>query len=787
MSGSIFKFDKEEVRRAIELLHAGEELFEIRIINGNYNASGYFTSYVKAIRALNSFQAGYNKREIAEKANVFITLNPINMDCYSRKQHDKLMESVKPTTRDDEIVALHWLLIDLDPKRISGVSSSDKEQKKTVQKAKEIYQFLRKRGWKEPIRATSGNGTHLVYRFDCPNTPEYTDLWEKTLKILHHKFSDNNVEIDTTVFNPARICKLWGTKAQKGADTPQRPHRMSHIWETTPTHIEINDIALMKSLVDELSILTEDSFLSDSSNITIHTQAFPLSPSPSAPKKKDSPAFIFDLPEFIKKHEIPVKNTEMLGDGSTMYILEHCLFDESHTGKDAAIIRKPDGKICYHCFHAHCANKHWKDVRLLFEPDAYTKEQRKINNSPYNADGTGTLTIQNLETYLQKKHYTITYDEILRDYILTGFHGESLEHLKETAPDLICDDLQFELKHCNQAKIARFLTIIATRNKVNPIRTMIENAVWDGVDRLEQVYSMFGIDEKDTMSRVLFKKWSMQAIAGLYNSYENPFSLDIVLVFQGAQGIAKTRFFEHLSMNQRYFGEGYTVDTRNKDDVIQVTSNWLVELGEIGSTMRKDMDSLKAFITKSMDEFRTPYGKSALKYPRRTSFVGTVNDEKYLIDETGNRRFATISIKEGISLDYATQIVTFDSLQFWAQIYSIVQEELKKGATIGGCFRLTEQERADLEKRNSEFVKPLKGEEEVLDILTKFDRMNPNFVEYKLVTVTEFKDMHSSLSRYSSVQIGRVLAKLGFPEQLTKINGQKLRLRKLPYPKSSNV
>ncbi|MDE5885776.1 MAG: hypothetical protein K2H29_11970 [Oscillospiraceae bacterium] len=429
--------------------------------------------------------------------------------------------------------------------------------------------------------------------------------------------------------------------------------------------------------------------------------------------------------------------------------------------------------------------KHYtlKAVPKTVRPTKRTTKARKKFLSNYDVDRTGSLTIENLTAYLGQKGYTVTYDEILRDYIFTGFQGESQEHLKENAPDLIYNELQFELSGCNSTKIAKFLNIIATRNKVNPIRTMIENTAWDGKDRLEEIYTMFGIDEADTMSRTLFRKWSMQAIAGLYNKYESPFSLDIVLVFQGAQGIAKTRFFEHLAMNHQYFGEGYTIDTRNKDDIIQVTSNWIVELGEIGSTMRKDIDSLKAFLTKSMDEYRAPYGRTPLKYPRRTSFVGTVNDEKYLIDETGNRRFATIPIKEGISLNYETQIVPFDSLQFWAQIYSIVQAEIESGETIGGCFRLSDDEKVELERRNLEFTKPLKGETEVLDILERIERMNPNKIEYRYVTTTEFKNEYSELMRYSTIQIGRVLAKLGIPEIKKKQHGQVIRLRELPFIK----
>ena len=414
--------------------------------------------------------------------------------------------------------------------------------------------------------------------------------------------------------------------------------------------------------------------------------------------------------------------------------------------------------------------------------DSQEAKENKRYVSPYDADGTGTLTIKNLKAYMEAKGYRVYYDEISRRFVYDGFKGKSKLHIEEIAPVLIYDELQFELKKCSVDKIDMLMRTIATDTRVNPILNMIRNAVWDGTDRLEQVYQMFGIDETDTMSRTLLKKWCMQAIAALYNRDENPFSLDIVLVFQGAQGIAKTRFFEHLAMNPMYFGEGYTIDTRNKDSIIEATSNWIVELGEIGSTMRKDMDSLKAFLTKSMDEYRQPFGKKSLKYPRRTVFVGTVNDEKYLIDETGNRRFATIQIKEGISLDYETQIATFDSLQFWAQIYEIVQAEVECGATVGGCFRLTASEREQLEERNKEFTKELKGETEVIDILAMFDNPKNNMqVEYRLATITEFCDYHPRLNKYSSVQIGKVFNKLGFKTVIKKTGGITTRLKMLPF------
>ena len=82
----------------------------------------------------------------------------------------------------------------------------------------------------------------------------------------------------------------------------------------------------------------------------------------------------------------------------------------------------------------------------------------------------------------------------------------------------------------------------------------------------------------------------MQTVCALFNVIECPFSLDIILIFKGRQGIGKTRFFEKLALKSQFFGEGICLDPRDKDSVMQATSKWISELGEIGSTMRKDMD-----------------------------------------------------------------------------------------------------------------------------------------------------------------------------------------------------
>ncbi len=381
--------------------------------------------------------------------------------------------------------------------------------------------------------------------------------------------------------------------------------------------------------------------------------------------------------------------------------------------------------------------------------------------------------------FLEKQGYSIRYNQITHNFEFFGFgKNESQEHLAENVPTILQDQLKLIYTHVTVQTIMNYITLYATRNRYNPVLSAIQSIKWDGLDRVGQIYDIFKIPadtEEGIYSRIFIFKWLKQCVCGLFNDIDNPFSLDIILVFQGKQGIGKTRFFEMLALNSKFFGEGICLDPRDKDSVMQATSKWISELGEIGSTMRKDMDSVKAFLSKSTDEYRTPYGKSSLHYPRMTSFVGTVNDEQFLIDQTGNRRFVTIPLPSDLVIDYNTKIKPFDALQLWSQIYELVRNEDK-----ASCFRLSEDEKRYLEKRNSAFVKPMKGECEVLDVLVEQQTQEKNYIcTTKEMTVSEFIQ-HNNL-KYDANVVGKVLKKYCYVPVKKRINGIVTQVIKLPY------
>ena len=349
------KINKGKIRRAVEILKPEGELFEVRIIStvSKDTYSGYFTDADTLISELEKLNCA--------DANVFFTLNFVKSGCYSRIQHDRFIKYCKNTTSDKDIEAYQYLLIDLDPIRPAGISSSKTELMFAKEKAKEVYEYLKEQGFKEPVKALSGNGVHLLYRIYLNNTPENTDLVKSVLESLARSFNDVNVNIDTTVYNPSRICKLYGTLAVKGADTPDRPHRFASI--TNPENKPVlNDAYLLKDLLHE-------------ENAYIHNAEVPS----GTKNEKSTSGKGFDLESWLDKYGIAYSEKSESKDG-TKYILEHCPFDPSHAGKDACVFLDTNGSIGFKCLHNSCSDKKWKDMRLLFEPDAYTKQKAQTQN-----------------------------------------------------------------------------------------------------------------------------------------------------------------------------------------------------------------------------------------------------------------------------------------------------------------------------------------------------------------------------------------------------------------------
>lgn len=160
----------------------------------------------------------------------YFTLNPLNPALLARAANRvRRADERDSLTPDSEVLCRRWLPIDVDPRRPSGVSSTEPEHAAAQARALDIREWLRGQGWSAPLYADSGNGAHLVYPIDLPAANG--GLVERVLKSLAFRFDDDTICIDQAVSNPSRIWKLYGTPVRKGDHVPERPHRLARLLE----------------------------------------------------------------------------------------------------------------------------------------------------------------------------------------------------------------------------------------------------------------------------------------------------------------------------------------------------------------------------------------------------------------------------------------------------------------------------------------------------------------------------------------------------------------------------
>ena len=366
--------------------------------------------------------------------------------------------------------------------------------------------------------------------------------------------------------------------------------------------------------------------------------------------------------------------------------------------------------------------------------------------------GKTRLTLTALDLELHAHDFAVRHNVIAGEYEVVGKSDNgriiSMDDLVTLMHDCLADDY----KGVSFATLEQYITYHAREHQYNPVLVELESVKWDGVDRLPMLYALVGV-EYDPLSQTLIRKWLYQAVALLFNDPAKPFGADGCLVFNGAQGAGKTSLFRHLALKDEWFGEGCSIDDRDKDTTRRIVTKWISELGEVESTLKSDISKLKAFVSAPVDRYRLPYGRADIVSPRMTALCATCNSERYLIDPTGNRRWWSVPFNRTIP---RAELEALDAWQLWAQVYTLIKP-LSYDAKAS-CFRLTAEEQKALAIRNGEYEKPQKGQLEVEDILTRADR---DALTWKSMTISEFKSMWDVLRPYNAQQIGVALKACG--------------------------
>lgn len=389
------------------------------------------------------------------------------------------------------------------------------------------------------------------------------------------------------------------------------------------------------------------------------------------------------------------------------------------------------------------------------DPEEKKKDDRQV------------LTLELLNKILDSAGISVRYNVISKEVQIGGIPSKyNPETLAADVHIILHDQLKSAFK-CSKDQVADLLGVIGGMHRFNPVLDLLRQTEWDKRDRLPELFGILHLPEGDALSKILISKWLMQSVAMAKNQLPGAYGADGVLVLNGGQGIGKTTLVKKLGMKPELYKLGQWLDTKDKDTARRCTSAWIVELGELETTLRSDLERLKAFITAERDEYRLPYARTDQVLARRTSLIATCNTERFLIDPTGSRRFWTVPLEK---IDLAA-LDRLDVLQLWKQA-----EDSLARSTQG--FRLTKLEQEALYKRNTSHEKPLKAQMEIEDILQNAQE-GYGYI-WTDMTASDFKSEHELLRAYSVEQIGKALDKLGICSRRVQKNGSRKWVRKLP-------
>lgn len=223
-------------------------------------------------------------------------------------------------------------------------------------------------------------------------------------------------------------------------------------------------------------------------------------------------------------------------------------------------------------------------------------------------------------------------------------------------------------------QVPAYVEAIGDRNQYNPVADWILSRPWDAIDRLPDFYGTLVQREgfPEALKPTLMKKWLLSGVAAALKP--SGFRCRGVLTLQGPQSIGKSSWVNALIpdevLRESAIKLDHHLDAHNKDSILTAVGHWIVEIGELDSSFRKDVARLKGFLTADRDKVRRPYARADSEYPRRTIFCATVNDEQFLPDLTGSTRFWTIPVVK----------VTYDHGLDMQQIFAQLAVEYHNGA-----------------------------------------------------------------------------------------------------------
>ena len=248
-------------------------------------------------------------------------------------------------------------------------------------------------------------------------------------------------------------------------------------------------------------------------------------------------------------------------------------------------------------------------------------------------------------------------------------------------------------------KINDAVTAVLTRHSYHPIKDYLKGLVWDGKQRLDRLIIDYMGAEDTELNRAMTRKHFTAAVARIFNP---GIKYDQCLIMAGPEGVGKSTLLSKMA-GREWFNDSITT-TEGKEGMEQLRRSWIIELGELSSIKRSDVEQVKAYLSKQVDIYRAAYDRRVSERPRQCVFFGTTNEAFFLKGDTGNRRFWVITVDPNLRkvANWYDQVEE-DRDQLWAEAV----EYFRRGELLILDRRLEQEARKVQEAHNDDSDDPM--------------------------------------------------------------------------------
>jgi predicted P-loop ATPase len=323
-----------------------------------------------------------------------------------------------------------------------------------------------------------------------------------------------------------------------------------------------------------------------------------------------------------------------------------------------------------------------------------------------------------------------------------------------------CDWLQHQHISVSINVATEAVQLVSRDCTYHPVKDYLLGCKWDRVERLETIMAVYLGAQLSPYSRAIGRMLMISAVARIFDP---GCKVDTLTVLEGKQGLLKSTAIRTLF--EPWFTDE-VADLGSKDSAMQCAGVWCVEIAELDAMSKAEVSKIKAFLSRTSDRYRPPYGRHVVERPRSCIFFGSANNRDYLKDATGARRFLPLAVGVESKIDvaglrrdrdllWAEAVEAYDSGETWwfsdptaeAAIEALAQQEER--------YQLDPWEQPIADYLNSRLHQPPDHPAYRVDIATIF---------CKAIDL----DRMSAWDQAAMTRIGKIMQRLGWVRKQVK-------------------